>query len=297
MNKNVRGLIDAVVSNNNSSAKSYCKVLLASNRSEADKAWVEKTKEKLENPYHDFMNLPVDIVGKLIIENPAENFHMDRYYLSEREAQLTKQIIDLDKAAKKLSEIDVRYLNSVLLYGLSGTGKTTYGRYIAAKLKIPFIYVNFSMLIDSYLGATSSNIAKIFDFIADKRCVLLLDELDAIGMRREGGHGGSSGEMNRIVISLMQAIDSLNSNIVLIGATNRMDMIDDALKRRFFLLHEVKYFNLEERKAYIRKFVNSVNFKCNEEWIEELASPLLSQADIYDKLILALVDYYISQEE
>ena len=123
-------------------------------------------------------------------------------------------------------------------YGVSGTGKTTFGRYVAAMFELPFYYINFSRVIDSHLGSTGSNIAKVFDFVRYTPCVLMLDEIDTVSKRRDGG-SNAEGELSRVTVTLMQEFDKLNGHQIVIGATNRIDLIDNALLRRFSMIHEV----------------------------------------------------------
>ena len=123
--------------------------------------------------------------------------------------------------------------------------------------------MNFSNVISSYLGSTQKNIQKVFDYIRDIDCVLMLDEVDAIGLRR-----GTEdvGEMSRVVIGLMQCLDNLPNNVTIIGATNRIDMIDTALLRRFTLKQEVKRpSNREERYKYVSTFLDDIQFNYNKD--------------------------------
>lgn len=104
-------------------------------------------------------------------------------------------------------------------------------RYIAHKAKLPFLRIQFSSLVDSHLGQTQSNLARIFDYVRTAPCVLCFDEIDAVGMAR--GQKDDVGEMNRVVIAIMQEMDRLPNNVIIIGTTNRFDRLDPALIRRF----------------------------------------------------------------
>lgn len=74
-------------------------------------------------------------------------------------------------------------------------------RYIAHKAKLPFLRIQFSSLVDSHLGQTQSNLARIFDYVRTAPCVLCFDEIDAVGMAR--GQKDDVGEMNRVVIAII----------------------------------------------------------------------------------------------
>ncbi|MBO6243311.1 MAG: AAA family ATPase, partial [Clostridia bacterium] len=188
---------------------------------------------------------------------------------------------------EKLSEMGIRYLNSTLLYGESGTGKTTFGKYVAYKLGLPFAYLNFSQCISSYLGATSKNIEKVFDYVAKQKCVLMLDEVDAIGIKRGKE---DLGEMSRIVIGLMQSFDLLENDIIVIGATNRKDMIDEALIRRFSIKHEVKVLNNNNAYRLITNFLDDLKIEYDDDDILDYVETNHKQSEIIKDVIKSIVE-------
>lgn len=146
----------------------------------------------------------------------------------------------------------IPYLPALILHGESGCGKTMLARYIAHKADLPFVYVQFSNLVDSHLGSTQSNVAKVFGYARSAPCVLCFDEIDAIGMAR--GQKDDVGEMNRVVIALMQEMDRLTNKAIIIGTTNRFDRLDPALVRRFPLQYELKPLVAAEVKQLAQKF-------------------------------------------
>ena len=92
-------------------------------------------------------------------------------------------------------------------------------KYIAYRAGIPYVYVRFSGLINSQLGKTQENLNRIFTYAKQKPCVLCIDEIDTIAMRR----GQTDvGEMNRVVISLMQELDQLPNDMIVVATTNGM---------------------------------------------------------------------------
>lgn len=294
MNDLDRRLIEAVCRNDLQSAKKIVKIILEQDKTQKNRMFVNRYLTMLNNSAMNLMELPADLKNLLIMEDVSVSFNENRYYLSNRESKVVEKILKLNKASQRLAEIGVNYINSTILYGESGTGKTTFGRYIAYKMDIPFAYLNFSRVVDSYLGSTQKNISKVFDHVKQQKCVFMIDEIDAIGMRRRDSK--EVGEMSRIVISLMQNLDTLKSDVVLLGATNRLDIIDEALLRRFTTKHEVKRMNEQERYEMANKFLSDVNFDYEDEWLVGICERDNTQAGLMNELVEALVERYVEDE-
>lgn len=266
LTSNQQQLIRAVAENNMQLAKK-CAIACTVEDTAQKNAWFcKKYKQILENS-GSMIELPHDLKSILCMEDVSLSFKEGRYYLSEREKAVFDTIVRMKKVNDRLMEMGIPYLNSTLLYGKSGTGKTTFGRYVAYKMGLPLCYLNFSSLVDSHMGNTSKNISKAFNYAVANPCVFMLDEIDCISIRRsDSSDGGASGEMARITISLMQEFDKLTNDIVVIAATNRVDRIDEALLRRFSVKHEVKPLDRGERKELVCKFLDYVGmeFPLNE---------------------------------
>lgn len=294
MNDLDRKLIETVCRNDLQSAKKIVKIILEQDKTQKNRMFVNRYLTMLNNSAMNLMELPADLKNLLIMEDVSVSFNENRYYLSNRESKVVEKIMKLNKASQRLAEIGVNYINSTIFYGESGTGKTTLGRYIAYKTGIPFAYLNFSRVVDSYLGSTQKNISKVFDHVKQQKCVFMIDEIDAIGMRRRDSK--EVGEMSRIVISLMQNLDTLTSDVVLLGATNRLDIIDEALLRRFTTKHEVKRLNEQERYEMASKFLADVDFDYDDDWLIGICEMDNTQAGLMNKLVEALVEKYVENE-
>ena len=294
MNDLDRRLIVAVCQNDLQSAKKIVKIILEQDKTQKNRMFVNRYLTMLNNSAMNLMELPNDLKNLLIMEDVSVSFSENRYYLSNREGEVVKKILKLNKASQRLAEIGVNYINSTILYGESGTGKTTFGRYIAYKMGIPFAYLNFSRVVDSYLGSTQKNISKVFDHVKQQKCVFMIDEIDAIGMRRRDSK--EVGEMSRIVISLMQNLDTLTGDVVLLGATNRLDIIDEALMRRFTTKHEVKRLNQQERYEMASKFLSDVDLDYDDDWLIGICERDNTQAGLMNELVEALVEKYVEDE-
>lgn len=284
LNENVKWLIRSVADNNLQEAKKYAEIIVSNETATSNQYFCKTIKNKLETQ-HNFIELPYDIKGILKMED-VSNFNENRYYLTDREKNIFTQIAMAKNTNEKLSEMRIKYLNTTLLYGESGTGKTTFGKYVAYKLGMPFAYLNFAQCISSYLGATSKNIEKVFDYISKQKCVLMLDEIDAIGIKRGKE---DLGEMSRIVIGLMQSFDLLDNDLIIIGATNRRDMIDEALIRRFTIKHEVTILNNNEAYNLIIKYLEDLKIDYNNDNIKEYVETHNKQSEIIKDIVKSIV--------
>ena len=232
------------------------------------------------------MELPYELKNILCVEDVSSSFKESRYFLSARESDVFENIVRMKKVNEKLMEMGIPYLNSTLLYGESGTGKTTFGRYIAYKTGLPFCYLNFSNLVESYMGHTSKNISKAFSYAISNPCVFMLDEIDCISIKRTSAESsGCDGEMARITITMMQEFDNLTNDIIVIGATNRKDRIDEALLRRFSLKHEVKVLDSKEKNEMIRKYLSDIHMDFSNLEINNLVNNNKNQSVILNELI------------
>ena len=118
----------------------------------------------------------------------------------------------------------------------------------------------------------------------------MVDEIDVIGQSR--GSKTDVGEMNRILINLIQCIDKLPNNVLLLGATNRDDILDPALSRRFFHKQEMHRLDREERIELCRSYFESICFPICEEEIITLAKKEQTQAELINKIVSFLASCF-----
>ena len=121
----------------------------------------------------------------------------------------------------------------ILLTGPPGNGKTSFAEALAAELAVPLLSVRYESLIASYLGETAVRFSRLFDQVRTRRCVLFFDEFDVVGKERGDVH--ETGEIKRVVSSLLLQIDTLPSYVVAVSATNHPELLDRAVWRRFQL--------------------------------------------------------------
>ncbi len=142
--------------------------------------------------------------------------------------------------------------NRVLLVGPPGNGKTSLAEALAESMMVPLLVVRYEGIIGSYLGETASRLKKVIDYAATRRCVLLFDEFETLGKERGDTH--ETGEIKRVVSSLLMQIDSLPSHVIVMAATNHSELLDRAVWRRFQLRLEVPQPTRSQIEAWFQSF-------------------------------------------
>lgn len=164
-----------------------------------------------------------------------------------------RELISEWQSETRLRSAGLAPRHTILLYGPPGCGKTHLARFIAQSVGMPLYIVRFDSLVSSYLGETASNLQRVFGFLAANRCVVLIDEIDAIAKLRDDRN--ELGELKRVVISLLQNIDYAETRSMLIAATNHPHLLDPALWRRFEVTWELLPPSEEHREQILRRFI------------------------------------------
>lgn len=121
--------------------------------------------------------------------------------------------------------------NRILLIGPPGCGKTSLAEALAEALMVSLHVVRYEGVIGSYLGETANRLRKLIDHAVSRRCVLFFDEFETLG--KERGDTRETGEIKRVVSSLLVQVDALPSHVVVVAATNHPELLDRAVWRRF----------------------------------------------------------------
>lgn len=159
--------------------------------------------------------------------------HLSDLILPETVTIACEELIEEQHRYELLHSYNLEPRNRILLTGPPGNGKTSLAEAIATSLMVPMYTVRYEGIIGSYLGETASRLKRLFDFIRMQRCVIFFDEFDAIGKERGDQH--ETGEIKRVVSSLLLQIDNLPSYVVIVTATNHPELLDRAVWRRFQL--------------------------------------------------------------
>lgn len=155
-----------------------------------------------------------------------------------------------------LADVGVEPARTCLIYGAPGTGKTRLALWIAAQLELPVVVARIDGLVSSFLGTTARNIGSLFAFANRYRCLLLLDEFDAVAKLRDDPQ--EVGEIKRVVNALLQNLDSRHELGVTIGITNHSRLLDPAVWRRFEVQLEIPRPDFPVRIDIARTFMPPV---------------------------------------
>ncbi len=232
------------------------------------------------------ISTPVDQESRMNIvdiQMPSEN--NDNIILSPNIYNKVEDYINLYQHQGELLKNGLEISNSLLLYGVPGSGKTTIAKYISNKTGLPLITARFDAIVSSLLGNTSKNIRKIFEYADEKPCILFLDEFDAIAKARDDQY--ELGELKRVINSLLQNIDTFSKSNLLIGATNHPELLDKAIWRRFNTLIEVGLPNQNEVYKLIETFSKDSNndFLNDEKKTNKLIQNLEGKTPSYIKTL------------
>ena len=182
--------------------------------------------------------IPERTLGDLIISGEAEEMILD--------------LIEEQHRSDLLRSYNLEPRHRILLVGPPGNGKTSLAEAIAERLSVPLIVVRYETIIGSYLGETAQRISQVFEYARSRRCVLFFDEFDAVA--KERGDLQETGEIKRVVSSLLLQIDALPSYVVVVSASNHPELLDRAVWRRFQIRLELPMPKPAQIEEWFRRF-------------------------------------------
>lgn len=233
-------LIKYALSGNKQMVRKIAEAIIAEERSKNHGILAEKMEAELIRNTSDFASSNNSINSNRIQNDfRAETFvteihpqrRIDSLILPKNVVQLCEQYIQEQYRVDLLRSYGLEPRNRILLVGAPGNGKTSLAEAIAESLMIPLYVVKYDSIIGAYLGETASRLRKLIDFIRSRKCVLFFDEFETLGKERGDTH--ETGEIKRVVSSLLLQIDDLPSHVTIIGATNHPELLDRAVWRRF----------------------------------------------------------------
>lgn len=196
-----------------------------------------------------------DRVAELVYALPAQR-RLSELVLDNEVVDQVIEFIAEFRQAPLLRAHSLEPRHTVLLVGPPGNGKTSLAEAFAAELSLPLLSLRYDAIVDSYLGETSNRLRKLIDYATLTPCVLFFDEFDAVGKERSDNQ--ETGEIKRVVSSLLMQMDRLPSHTIIICATNHPELLDRAVWRRFELKLDIDPPGRAQLEAWFEKFEKSI---------------------------------------
>jgi SpoVK/Ycf46/Vps4 family AAA+-type ATPase len=163
-----------------------------------------------------------------------------------------RELVDEHHRSDLLRSYNLEPRNKILLVGPPGNGKTSLAEALAQSLMVPLLTVRYHAIIGSYLGETANRLRNMFDHVRTRRCVFFFDEFETIAKERGDTH--ETGEIKRVVSSLLLEMDALPSYVVVVTATNHPELLDRAVWRRFQVRIHLPKPRLSEIEEWLCRF-------------------------------------------
>lgn len=212
--------------------------------------------------------LPVDQDSRLsLLKVFEEQEGVEEPLFSKRVHDVLAQLVNERKHAERLRNQGLPPTKSAIFLGPPGVGKTLTARWIATQLGMPFFVLDLTTVMSSFLGKSGNNLRIAIDYAKTNRCVLLLDEIDAIAKRRSDE--SDVGELKRLVTVMLQEVEDWPDTGLLLAATNHPELIDRALWRRFDLIVEFDLPDIDAIRASIKRFLGPA-YPRFEQWLDIL---------------------------
>jgi cell division protease FtsH len=228
--------------------------------------------------------------SKLYDENGEKKITFNDVAGNEEAKQELNEVVDFLKRPEEYAKMGAKIPRGVLLIGSPGNGKTLMARAVAGEAQVPFLYVSGSEFVEMFVGVGASRVRDLFKQAKRKApCLIFIDEIDAVGRQRGAGLGGGNDEREQTLNQILVEMDGFEhaDHVIVIGATNRPDVLDPALLRpgRFDRQVTVTAPDRKEREAILKLHSKNKKFATDVDMgIIAKRTPGFSGADLQNIL-------------
>ena len=263
-------LVKASVNGDKGSVRQTVESIIAEERGKQHNVFADRLTKALNthpisngtgSAYHRSVQAEHMLKAKDLVIELVPRRKLSDLVLHKDSLRLIGQLVEEQLRADLLRAHSLEPRHKVLLVGPPGNGKTSLAEAIAESLSVPFFVVRYDTIIGSFLGETASRLRRVFDYARTTPCVLFFDEFDAVGKERGDIH--ETGEIKRVVSSLLLQIDDLPSYTTVIAATNHEELLDRAAWRRFELRLELPPPTQSQIAEYLRLYLEDLQGQLN----------------------------------
>ncbi|WOF17257.1 ATP-binding protein [Methanoplanus sp. FWC-SCC4] len=222
--------------------------------------------------------------GFPLLEIKKDYYNWNDLIVDSKLTEILKEVVRENKKSQILASYGLKPKNKILLSGPPGTGKTLTAKILSSEMNYPLLIVRFDSVISSFLGETSSNLRKIFDYIEKGKWVVLFDEFDIIGKKRDDPT--EHGEIKRVVNNFMLMLENYTGDSILLASSNHPQILDEAVWRRFDEVLIYYLPDVESREKIFKKCFkilhreSSINYKMLAEETEGFSGSDIEQVSI-----------------
>jgi SpoVK/Ycf46/Vps4 family AAA+-type ATPase len=195
-------------------------------------------------------------IAELVHAIPAER-RLSDLVLAPQVVDAVNEFIDEFTQAPLLRSHSLEPRHTVLLLGPPGNGKTSLAEAMATELSLPLLSVRYDAIVDSFLGETSNRLRRLIEYATQNPCVLFFDEFEAVGKERSDAQ--ETGEIKRVVSTLLVQMDRLPSHTLVVCATNHPELLDRAVWRRFEMKLEIDKPGPQQLMEWFKRFEASLD--------------------------------------
>lgn len=229
------GLVQHGLTGDKNRFKKTVEAIIAEERQKQHNVLAERLSELLASPTQEVPRpspvMTVDQRIDALVREVAPQRRLEHLVLDEGVLRTCREVVQEHNRKDLLRSYNLEPRNRILLIGPPGNGKTSLAEAIAEALMLPMYVVRYDGVVGTFLGETANRLRRLVEYASTRNCVLFFDEFETIGKERGDTH--ETGEIKRVVSSLLMQIDNMPSHVMVIAATNHPELLDRAAWRRF----------------------------------------------------------------